>query len=50
MRIREASRLGYKRILVPDSLKRGPRRTPESADKIEIVPVKTVGRAIEELG
>ncbi len=44
-RIREAARLGYTRILVPESKGQGKRHTG-----IEIVPVKSVGSAIEQLG
>jgi DNA repair protein RadA/Sms len=46
-RIREAARLGYKRIIVPGS---PVRRSAEQQEGIEIVRVKTVGEAIAELG
>ncbi|MEX2218128.1 MAG: DNA repair protein RadA [Phycisphaerales bacterium] len=57
MRIREAARLGYRRVIVPGR-KRSARGGAEGAekiaervaDKIEIVPVRSVGRAMEELG
>jgi DNA repair protein RadA/Sms len=50
MRVREAARLGYKRVLVPEAGRKSARRGAEGAEKIEVVAVRSVGRAIEELG
>jgi DNA repair protein RadA/Sms len=44
MRLTEASRLGYSRVLVP----RG--TGPEVIDRVELVPVWTVSEALEHLG
>jgi len=51
-RIREAARLGYKRIIVPDGGKKAARGGTESVEKsrIDVVRVRTIGQAIEELG
>jgi len=51
-RIREAARLGYKRIIVPDGGKKAARGGTESVEKsrIDVVRVRTIGRTIEELG
>jgi DNA repair protein RadA/Sms len=45
-RIREAARLGYRRLIVPG----GSRNGGEKVDGIEVVRVKTIGAAIGELG
>lgn len=51
-RVREAARLGYRRILVPRAAmgSREPAAGKGRVEGIEIVPVGTVGEAIEELG
>ena len=47
-RVREAARLGYKRIIVPEG---GSRRGAEGAERgIEVVRVVRVSQAIEQLG
>lgn len=43
-RIAEAARLGFRRIIVPDV------RTPMRAKGAEVIAVRTIARAIEELG
>lgn len=50
-RVREAARLGYRRIIVPDGGKKAG-RGEAAAEKlrIEVVRVRTIGQAIEELG
>jgi DNA repair protein RadA/Sms len=46
-RLREAARLGYRRVIVPV----GAGKAPESPEKgIEIVAVRSVGEAVEDLG
>jgi DNA repair protein RadA/Sms len=49
MRLREAARLGYKRVLAPEvGRKRG--AAGGRSEGIEVVSVKSVGRAMDELG
>jgi DNA repair protein RadA/Sms len=43
-RVREAARLGYKRLLLPQA------GQPPRAAGIEVIPVRTVAQAIQELG
>jgi hypothetical protein len=49
MRIREAARLGYKRVMVPE-VGRNRGTGGGRSDGIEVVSVKSVGRAMDELG
>jgi DNA repair protein RadA/Sms len=44
-RVREASRLGFKRLIVPRTARRA-----EGVKGIELVPAKTIDEAIEQLG
>jgi DNA repair protein RadA/Sms len=44
-RVREASRLGFKRLIVPRTARRA-----EAVKGIELVPAKTIDEAIEQLG
>lgn len=46
-RINEAARLGYKRIIIPNT----PTTKAQSpSKKVELIPAATIGKAIEELG
>jgi len=48
-RIREAARLGYKRVIVPP-LHANERAMVRALKDVEVAEVKTVGRAVEQLG
>lgn len=50
MRIREAARLGYRRIIVPDPGRKPARPSAGAAGGIEVIPVRNVSNALEELG
>lgn len=47
-KIKEAARLGFKSIIVPRSVKGGPKLPKDVVDRIEVIPVRSVKEAIRK--